>query len=319
MNNSSLGLFIISFFALVLSCVESGILVEDISDQTISIVSPQDQASGLSSPVVFWWENLDGADSYRLQVVKGSFNSSNTFVIDTLITQQRFELQLQPNSYEWCVRGENSGFATSFFCRQISILQDADFSDREVNLLSPATDSFISESEISFSWNTVLNASGYRFELYEVDTNGSLIEQCSDFIEDTTRVCALSNQSRYTWQVRAERSNASTLYSMRVFTLDQRAPNQPILSMPLNNARITEDQINFAWTRQDLDGASEFDSLFVYTDQELTNLSFKIQSTSKSYTNQDNIDIGDYYWVVQGFDRAGNSSGLSSVFTFTKN
>ena len=62
----------------------------DITDQVVQVIIPQDGSSTTVNNVHFKWEAMDGADSYRLQVVSPSFLTINTYNLDSLVSGTEF-------------------------------------------------------------------------------------------------------------------------------------------------------------------------------------------------------------------------------------
>ena len=60
------------------------------------------------------------------------------------------------------------------------------------------------------------------------------------------------------------------------------------------------------------------DSIYVYSDVNLTTLSFKGLGVNKSYSKE-RLEKNTYYWFVKAFDKASNESEKSSVFQITLN
>jgi hypothetical protein len=88
-----------------------------------------------SNVVNFQWNELDGADKYRIQV----FNSTSGIVVDSLVTQTNFSSPIEAGSYQWRVRGENSAYESNYtFNINFSVIQTSDLTNQQVILSSPS-------------------------------------------------------------------------------------------------------------------------------------------------------------------------------------
>ena len=293
------------------SCEEI-IFEEDLSDSFVRIIAPVDSTAVRNTSVTFTWEAVDQATEYRLQVAYPSFENAVQIVEDTTVAITSFNTALVKNNYQWRVRAQNSGSQTPYTISSFEVLEAEDFSSRNVTLVSPTDNTKTNTELIELQWEAVKDATTYRIQLLgdndsilqEITTTETLLE--ITFTEGTT-----------TWQVRAENNTQNTLYSSRQLTLDTVDPNIPTASEPINGATFTETNISFSWDREIIEGTQEFDSIYVYRDQQLSELVIKDQVTSPSELT---LDSGSsYYWFLRAFDEAGNQSDSSTVLNFTIN
>ena len=52
----------------------SDFIVKDITDETVKILAPPDSFHSNSPEITLWWEEVDGAEDYNLQIVSQSFD-----------------------------------------------------------------------------------------------------------------------------------------------------------------------------------------------------------------------------------------------------
>lgn len=95
--------------------------VNDISQDTITIIAPTNNARLDEPNIRFSWELLDFADSYQLQIVTPDFNEALQVVEDTIVDSSDFFKTLEPNTYQWRVRGLNSAFQTQYKTQTFTI------------------------------------------------------------------------------------------------------------------------------------------------------------------------------------------------------
>ncbi|NCC74585.1 MAG: hypothetical protein EOM06_14485, partial [Sphingobacteriia bacterium] len=141
------------------SCNE--IVEEDISGKTVTIISPSDGYSSPSNQVVFWWNKLDGADWYNLQIVKPSFNNVQTIIADTNVTGENFTCLLSFGDYQWRIRPENSAYEGDYVVRSFSVESDSDLTYQVVPLVLPVQNDTSNLTSQNFSWQALPYADSY--------------------------------------------------------------------------------------------------------------------------------------------------------------
>lgn len=83
---------------------------ENISDNEVTTINPKEGDSITGSTVQFQWLTLEGADSYRLQVL----DEQQIIVVDSSITGLFYTDTMEPGRYRWQIKGENSAYETVF-------------------------------------------------------------------------------------------------------------------------------------------------------------------------------------------------------------
>ncbi|HEY3390350.1 MAG TPA: hypothetical protein VGK38_12300 [Prolixibacteraceae bacterium] len=302
------------FFALVLIAGCKTFFEEDISNQTVTLLSPGSGTETEIASQTFWWEKVEGASDYRLQVVTPSFESTETLILDTLISADKFTFTLYPSVYEWRVRAENSAWQTQWTKGQLQIYSTLDLTRQKVNLLSPGL--IINTKSIRFQWDGVTNAKSYSIVAYKDQWDG--ISAVTSTKVDTTFFENELNDGKYVWGVKAKNSISETLYSQKTLIVDTTPPTVPDLSSPSDSSAFTNTKVSFTWSSSDLTSGISQDTLKVFSDKSLTNLIKSVATDSKAaeitFTNH-----AIYYWTVQSVDKAGNAGKTSDSFLFTIN
>lgn len=286
-------------------------MVDDISKKEVILTAPANNAALSSSGVTFSWETVESADKYQLQIAIPNFENPQQIIVDTLVTKNSYTQQLNIGKYEWRVRAVNSAYETAYFKRNFEILNNDDFQNNTVILLTPNNNLITKTALQKLSWNSIIGAASYQLQIF--DESSTLVKEQNS---EATLLNFTFEDGKYTWKVRASNGTAQTLYTSRSILIDTKAPNTPTLSSPVNASTTTNKSINFQWNRTPISGSTEKDSIYVYTESALTNLSFKDQGTSP-YNKT--LTAGTYYWFVRSFDEAGNQSSRSTVFNFTIN
>lgn len=97
------------------------IFEKDISDEKVELLAPSDNVSTGELKNIFWWETMDGALWYELQVVTPRFSNIISLKLDTTIEVNHFQISLQPGVYQWRVRALNGSSSTQFTTNTLTI------------------------------------------------------------------------------------------------------------------------------------------------------------------------------------------------------
>jgi len=207
------------------------------------------------------------------------------------------------------------------------ILEVVDISNENVSVLAPVTGSILNDNDIRFSWEGVAEATAYKIQVATPDfSTANQIALDSIIVVDSlgnikTNIRSTLTNGSYEWRIKALNSDYETPFSNNTFTIqgeeDIVPPNTPELVAPANDSAQEETMVNFSWTREDIIGTAERDSIYIYTDENLQSLNMKALGANKAFTTT--LESGMYYWVVQAFDVAGNTSDDSETFKVTIN
>lgn len=320
-----------SLLVFLYSCTKD-FIVKDIKNALVSIIAPIDNLSSPNNTITFWWDELDGAEKYNLQIVKPNFNSVAQLILDTNITSTKFYKTLTPGTYQWRIKAINNGGSTAYVTRNLIIDTTSNLSLVSVNLITPLNYSVMANNSVIFYWNTLYAATSYELKLTNLAT--SSVTTISSIV-GTSYTYSFSTingtEEKYSWQIKAFNSFSQTLSNtVRSFKIDHKSPLAPNLNIPLLNATV-KDTSFFRWnhsmslTNNDI----RFDSIFIgsYPDSTfLSPISIKAAtiSTINSYpikptlTSPTNTLMASpyYYWKVKSFDSVGNVSPASPTFKF---
>lgn len=297
-------LFTISFF--FFSCKD--FIEKDIHKKTVVLLSPADGFVTYSLTQTFWWEEVDGAEQYTLEIVKPDFSSVQQLILDTLITKNKFGFTfLSPGNYQWRVRAINNGSETEYSVRSLKIDSTLDLSTQIVLLISPVDNFSTRDTSITFKWSSLYNATQYNFRLYD-STGTSLF---FDTLTSNNILHLILSEGTYKWQVRAENNNSTSPYSFRNLTLDFTSPSAPIQNSPaFGDTSSTPVILN--WRH---DQTSVGDSVYIFNDSLLSNLSTSVFSTDTTYSFNA-LTSRFYYWKIRSVDAVGNKSSYSNISKF---
>lgn len=310
-RNNSIFLLALIFFALI-ACDD--ILEKDISDMQITVISPNEGDTIAGNTVQFLWNTIEGANNYNIQVYK-----ENLLVMDTLVGAPPFVNNLQSDSYQWRIKGENEAYETQYnFPVHFEVVSSSDLTNQAVQLTSPSNNIYTNETTIIFTWGEVPSATSYTFEILRESSSGTVTVDLQENIIETTVMVnenVLDRDAEYIWRVKAMNDNSQTSFFSRIFFIDTVAPPVPsLLSPDFEEEFQLTDIITFNWDFGNDPGIidSTINSSYeIASDPSFSNV---IESgisfpTTFNYTFSNG---GTYYWRVKGEDAAGNIGTFNS-------
>jgi hypothetical protein len=305
-----IGVFIIGCLA---SCKD--IIEPDISKKAVQLQAPGANYKSASYNINFWWEGVDDALTYHLQVVSPKFDSIGSLVLDTTLKTTKFSINLSPGNYEWRVRAENGSYKTAYSAaRGFTVLQSS-IKNQKVQLLGPANNALTNQATATFSWGDLYGATKYRLQ---IDTNNFINETLAVYNQVTPNLqmnFTFAKDQTYQWRVRAENDTAQAQWSaINSINYDHTPPAKVSLVTPTNNQTVTLPatlQWNTVLT------AAKYKLYILKSDSTtLYNSTFPLTTTNTSYS----FNMGSFgekvYWKVAAIDAAGNEGALSDLRNF---
>lgn len=311
-------IILIALAILTYSCED--ILEEDISDDTIQILSPVNNSNIESNVVSFKWNSLNGADKYRIQI----YESDQVLILDSLTTKTSITLPLNAGNYIWRVRGENYAYESvySFPSNFWTTIPD-DLTNQQVILSSPDNEKFVNFTNVTLTWEPLKNATTYRLRVVNTATGQEVYPQTD--LTDTSFTLDLPNlaDGTYEWRLKAKNAETETKqYSARKFNIDTTVPNQPKNTLPIDNSTQTvNSSVTYTWSiATDIGNAK---SPVTYIIEFASDVDFN-SIVQTQYSNSTTLQYtfsatGVYYWRVRAVDGAGNIGTNSTGFKFTVN
>lgn len=292
------------------------IIEKDISNENVSLLAPTDSVSSDVFNHTFWWEEVEGANKYQLQIVSPSFDSIARLELDTTVSGTKFNYTIRaPGIYQWAVNARNENYETGFHIRTLIIRSDSSLVDQPVILRNPDDNTYTNDEQMIFQWDVIPNADNYTLRT-------APSEHFSNPVLDTTipaNANSLTNnfeEGNYYWQVKAASENgSSTKWSaIRQFAIDQTPPQPPEVNHNVNNRSVT-----FSWQRDSEDQIAK-DVLQVF----INNSNLQIEESPFEITQpplQKTVDSltrgGQYTYFIYSVDRAGNEGAPTDSASFT--
>ncbi|SES29587.1 hypothetical protein SAMN04488023_16011 [Pedobacter rhizosphaerae] len=278
------------------------------------LVAPGNHLETSNYQQTFWWEKQEDALGYRLQIVSPKFDSISKFIIDTVVSQNKFVYTLDPGKYEWRVRAENGSSSTAFTSRKFTVYPSS-LKDQSVQLVSPNADVYTTTADIKYSWLGLFGSTQYRLQ---VDQNNFADEQ-NLLINTTTNnlsfLQTLSKEGKYQFRVRAENATENSKWSsVRNFTYDVTGPEKVVLSSPANKQTVAKP-VKLLWNKP-----ADADRFEVYVYQSDSVTLFNNAYPQKLTTTEHIFTGGDagqtLLWRVRAIDKAGNVGAYSDFRGF---
>ncbi|MCB9266030.1 MAG: hypothetical protein H6558_13460 [Lewinellaceae bacterium] len=300
----------------------SDVIVPDITGETVRLTSPPEGLSANNRKITFYWEALEDVSSYRLQVVSPSFDSIISLAFDTLITENRLSLTLQPGQYQWAVTGLNDAYETdSAEVRNLQVTLDSldGLSQQETILQQPANNAFLNNQNVLFTWEPLPQATQYTFQVAPTPSFTAPITTRQ--LTENALSLSLPGEGAYYWRVRAESNldNTFTNWAQRRANIDLSPPPSPALLLPTDGDSIlvAAQDPDLKWS---FAAGLDRDSVLLFDNPNLQNIYWS-RATKAQAVNLDTAGIGfpagEYYWLVLSIDKAGNISEDSEIRAFT--
>jgi hypothetical protein len=202
--------------------------------------------------VTFNWTAVPGATSYDVNVT-ADFGATHVTIAEN-ITSTQFTKSFPKGDYGWHVRVNFDGSCPPLFSQPSYFLVDAQDESCPANpgkatLIAPAANATNLTSPVTFSWNAVPGALGYRVLAYYANSQ----EPVTLGITVNTSLSARVSAGTGAWVVQSffGENCATTLSERRAFTVTQGAScntTPPALLSPAANAQNTASRVTFKWS-----------------------------------------------------------------------
>lgn len=311
-------LIIIASAILAYSCED--ILEENISNDTVQILSPVNNSAIESNVVSFKWNTLNGADKYHIQV----YESNQVLVLDSLTSKTSITLPLNAGKYMWRVRGENYAYESIYsFPSNFSTSIPNDLTNQQVILTTPENNKFINFINVTLNWEVLKNATTYSLKL--VNTANSQEVYSKTDLTGTSLTLDLPTlvDGTYEWRLKAKNADTETKqYSANKFNIDRTVPNQPKNTLPADKSTQTvNSSVTYTWSIATDTGNVKSPISYIIefaSDIDFNNI-IQTQNSNSTTLQQTFSNTGIYYWRVRAVDGAGNIGINSTGFKITVN
>ena len=304
----------VTLLLIIASCRE--IQEKDITNTTVELISPKDQYRSVVLNQTFYWNKVDGASGYRIQIATPSFApDSMTLVLDSSTTKTQFSKSLPyGKKYQWRVMAINGGYDSKFTNpRTLHIDSSAFIAFQTVERITPRQSIFINKDRLtqSFLWTPLPQAVKYYFN---IDSAGIEMYR-SPFIVGTSTSYTFKNQAQYSWDVVGyDNTNTSSKNKEKIYV-------NVDLTLPictLGTSVITDSIANLTWTSSDLPSYSGINTHFIYVYSDSAK-----KTVYRDYNGKINSTLSEkillpkssdtLWWKVIAQDKAFNNSVESGL------
>ncbi len=300
--------------ALLSSC--DAIIEPSISKSTVTLEAPVNQYQSTSYTLNFWWDQVDHALSYHLQVVSPGFDSPASLVLDTVIKKTTFSYNFNPGNYQWRVLAQNGSSQTAYAGPRSFSVAASSIKQQSVQLFAPGNSSLTNQSSLSFQWSALYGATSYQLQ---IDTNNfaNLNALAYNQVLPGTQISFnFPKDQTYQWRVRAQNDTAQAQWSaIYQVTYDHSPPAAAALNAPADKSTLPLP-VPLSWNA--IATATRY-KLYVYGSDGTTiyNQSFPLSLTATSYSFNLGKSADVVYWTVTALDAAGNESPAATLRSFT--
>lgn len=299
-------------FLLISSCKE--FIEPSIAKRNVVQLAPVNGSESKQYSQTFWWEPVEDALKYRLQVVSPDFDKTVRLILDTLVETNKFNYTLDPGSYEWRIRAENGSSQTAYV-RSAFFIYPSSIKEQQVQLQLPANNTLTSQSQNVFTWLKLFGAEKY---ILQIDTN-NFVNETKLFLNETLPgqefTVNFDRDKRYKWRVKAKNDTAESKWSaIQNITFDKIPPAAVQLTSPANNESVAKP-VTLRWNA--VPTAAKY-QLYVYKSEGRVPYAnkFPVTLTTTSYSLTDGVTGEKVYWEVRAVDEAGNSGAYSELRSF---
>lgn len=306
--------YLILCIAILISACKA-IIEPSINDRKITPLAPGDMTKSASYAITFWWEPVEDALSYNLQVVSPSFSNIGRLVADTVIRTNKFTLNLKPGDYEWKVLAQNGSSQTAFSRPRSFTVLLSSIKGQSVQLKSPTNNYVTNQNNVGLEWNSLYGATKYTLQ---IDTNSFADESkliYNQAIASQQFTFAFPKDQIYQWRVRAENDTAKADWSAVNTVLYDHTPPGPVSIVAPTNNQTVNSPVSLQWST--VATATKY-KLYVFKNDSVTvyNNTFPAVLNSTNYSFSTGTIGERVIWKVAAIDAAGNEGQATAVRSF---
>ena len=182
------------------------------------LVSPEDNATGVSTSPTVSWNSVGGATSYTVQV---SMNTGFTsYVVNQsgiMVTSLALSNLSNGTRYYWRVSASNAGGASpNSGTRNFTTIVGA---PTIPSLVAPSAGATGISTTPTLSWNPAIGADSYNLQLSTSSSFGSLVVNRTGLTSTSSNITGLLSSTTYFWRVSATNAGGTSPFSdARSFT-----------------------------------------------------------------------------------------------------
>jgi hypothetical protein len=278
------------------------------------LVGPAYGAKNQPINPTLYWNGVDGATDYRLQVSTTPSFSTTVFDDSTLSgTSAQVPGLAHKTKYFWHVNAKNSAGTSPF--SDVWSFTTVPAAPSSPTLVEPADGAKDQPINLTLEWNGVEDAAAYRLQVSKTPSFSTTVFDDSTLSGTSAQVPGLAHKTKYFWHVNAKNSAGTSPFSdVWSFTTVPAAPSSPTLVEPADGAKDQPINLTLEWNGVE-DAAA-------YRLQVSTTPSFSTTVFDDSTLTTPSREVGplqintDYYWRAAAKNEAGMSP-YSPIWGFT--
>ncbi len=312
-------LFRLNFWLILLISLTFGcrdVFEGDLSGLNLQVSFPPDSLTTTNNEVIFVFEEMEEAIDYKLTIVNPGFANMQEYVMDSVITQSNFKVNLNVGEYEWELVARNNSSESNRVRRKLFIQEPTTLAEVFLQLTNPQDGYITNEEETLFRWNTVLGDNTYHLQFFE-DNNGGLGNPVgNEFTTTADSLLINAPEGKLFWQMFVSNTEEQSPFVQRTLVIDRTPPSNPELLSPLSGSFLTTDTLVFSWNYGVDLLTNTYDSLFVLNED-----LFDVLYSLETINTVDSLPLagfaaGNYIWRIKTYDVAGNfSQSNDGLFT----
>ncbi len=214
-----------------------------------TLVSPSDNATGVSTTVTLSWSVSTGATSYRVQLSTDSTFATTVFDSSGIVTTSVSRSGLANNTkYFWRVNatgtGGTSAFSTAFRFTTIVAPPPAP------TLVSPTDGAIGVSTSPTLIWGASTGAASYTVQVSLLANFSTIVVNQGGITTNSFSLSGLGNNTTYYWRVSATNAGGTSPFSAaRSFTTIIAVPDVPTLVSPNDTATGVLITPTLVWNR----------------------------------------------------------------------
>ncbi|MCU7491681.1 MAG: T9SS type A sorting domain-containing protein [Ignavibacteria bacterium] len=282
----------------------------------VTLIAPENKAAGVSIQPMLYWNISAGATTYWLQIstdkdfskifcevgLSAASQLPNNFAAWMPLTAaQRFENNKQ---YYWHVKAGNESWGPYSETRSFYTMAEV-----KPLLTYPVNNTVIYTKSVNFSWYTIPNSPGVKYDLIfsrtaPVDNQLVAPEGFPDLEQTYYTIYNLERGKTYYWLVRSKSAAGYIISYSKIESFSIPAdpgPITPTPSWPVGGATVYTSSPEFLWYLGSADPGLEFNVYYSATpnfviDGTTLNTGWSRDSYAKVTSD---LAAGDYYWKVK--------------------
>ena len=279
------------------------------------LVSPEDDATDISTSPTLSWEPIANVDNYHLQISTTS-DFSTLFLNNDSITEAEYEVDGLDHDrrYYWRVRASNE-FGDGDWSDVWSFTTEIEVPLAPV-LTTPADEATDQPVEITFEWEETDLADDYRLQVSLVSNFSSTVRNIGNISDTTYEVTGLDHSTTYYWRINARNESGTSAWSsVRSFTTIIEQPDIPVLVSPSDGEDDVLTKPLLEWETAD---RAETYSIQLAEDADFNEMIVEVtDSDSTTLLISDELaEFETFYWRVNATN-IGGTSDWSDIWEFT--